>query len=110
MIKRAYENPEYRQKQSIAKLGGKNFMAKPVICIETLKIYEAIAVAGRQVGVNKECIRFCCRGITKTAGGLRWKYIYDVITKNGELIPGAITLGIITEKEVLEQLKNLNND
>ena len=110
MIKRAYENPSYHQKQSIAKMGGKNFMAKPVICVETLSIYEAIAVAGRQTGVNKECIRCCCRGAMKTAGGLRWKYIYDVTTKDGKLIPGAITLGIITETEVLEQLKNLNNN
>ena len=110
MIKKAYENPVYHQKQSVAKMGGKNFMAKPVICIETLSIYEAIAVAGRQTGVNKECIRCCCRGTIKTAGGLRWKYIYDVTKKDGELIPGAITLGIITEKEVLEQLKNLNNN
>ena len=110
MIKKAYENPAYHQKQSFAKMGGKNFMAKPVICIDTFSIYEAIAVAGRQTGVNKECIRCCCRGTIKTAGGLRWKYIYDVTKKDGEVIPGAITLGIITEKEVLEQLKNLNNN
>ena len=110
IIKRAYKNPEYRRKQSIAKLGGNNVTAKPVICIETLSVYEAIAVAGRQTGVNKECIGCCCRGAMKTAGGLRWKYIYDVTTKDGKLIPGAITLGIITETEVLEQLKKINNN
>ena len=108
ILKKAYENPEYHQKQSVAKMGAKNFMAIPIICVETRHLYEAIAVAGRQTGINKECIRLCCHGINKTAGGFKWKFIYDITRKNGEFIPGAITLGIITEEEVFKQLKNKN--
>ena len=104
LLKSAYENPEYRQKQSVAKMGAKNFMAIPVMCVETRHLYEAIAVAGRQTHINKECIRLCCHGVNKTAGGFRWKFIYDITSKNGEFIPGAITLGYITEEEVLKQL------
>ena len=102
IIKKAYENPEYRQKQSAAKMGAKNFMAMPVICVETRHLYEAIAVAGRQTHINKECIRLCCHGVNKTAGGFQWKFIDDVKNKNGEIIPGAITLGIVTKEQVNE--------
>jgi hypothetical protein len=109
-VKKAYKNPEYHQKQSTAKMGSKNFMAKPVICVETQHVYEAIAVAGRQTHINNECIRLCCHGVLKTAGGLQWKFVYDITSKNGECIPGAITLGIITEEKVLEQFKILNNN
>lgn len=105
-LKKAYENPEYHQKQSVAKMGGRNPKAKPVICIETQHIYEAASVAERQIGIHAERIGACCNGAYKTAGGFHWKFIYDAARKNGELIPGAITLGIITEEEVIKQLKN----
>ena len=109
-IKRAYENLEYHQKQSSAKIGGKNPQAKPVICVETKYIYEAASIAGYKTGINKECICMCCRGLHNTAGGFQWKFIYDTIRKNGEFIPGAITLGIITEDEVFKQLNKQQND
>ena len=52
----------------------------------------------------------CCRGLHNTAGGFQWKFIYDTIRKNGEFIPGAITLGFITEDEVFKQLNKQQND
>lgn len=111
IIKKAYENPEYHQKQSNAKIGGKNPQAKMVMCVETKHIYEAASTAGRKTGINKECIGMCCRGLYKTAGGLQWKFIYDTINKKGEFIPGAITLGIVTEEQVNEwQNKTQQND
>ena len=104
-VKKAYENPEYHQKQSVAKMRRNNPMAKPIICVETKHIYDTMRAAESQTGINDTSIGMCCNGILKTAGGFRWKFIHDITRKNGEFIPGAITLGIITEEEVLEQLK-----
>ena len=101
-IKKAYENPEYHQKQSVAKMGSKNPQSKMVICVETKHIYEAASTAWRKTGINKNCIGMCCRGLYNTAGGFQWKFIYDTKNKKGELIPGAITLGIVTEEQVNE--------
>lgn len=109
-VKKAYENPEYHQKQSVAKMGRNNPMAKPIICVETKHIYDTMRAAESQTGINDTSIGMCCNGILKTAGGFRWKFIYDITRKNGEFIPGAITLGIITEEEALEQLKTIQND
>ena len=34
-----------------------------------------------------------------------WKYLYDQTRKDGTIIPGAITLGLITEEEALKMLE-----
>lgn len=48
----------------------------------------------------------CCRSIRNTAGGYHWYYIDDYIKKDGTIIPGAITLGLIakTDMEEAEEL------
>lgn len=46
----------------------------------------------------------CCSGKRKTVGGYQFKYLYDQTRKDGTVIPGAITLGLITEEEALRQL------
>lgn len=46
----------------------------------------------------------CCAGKRKTVGGYQFKYLYDQTRKDGTVIPGAITLGLITEEEALRQL------
>lgn len=45
-----------------------------------------------------------CLGKRNKAGGYQWKYLYDQTCKDGTIIPGAITLGLITEEEALKQL------
>ena len=37
------------------------------------------------------------------------EYLYDQTRKDGTIIPGAITLGLITEEEALKQLEEQNN-
>lgn len=109
ILKKAYANPEYHQKQSKAKMGGKNPQAKMVVCVETKHIYEAASTAGYSTGINKDCISMCCRGLHNTAGGFQWKFVYDTTNKNGEFIPGAITLGIITKEQINEWLTKQND-
>ncbi len=83
--------------------------SKSVICIETKQIYPAAATASQITGVHRTHICSCCNNRRKRAGGFQWKFVYDTVQKNGELIQGAITLGIITEEYALEQLKKFNN-
>ena len=51
-----------------------------------------------------------CRGLHKTAGGYDWKYVYDKTFQNKPTIPGAITLGLITEEQALTQLNTQQNN
>lgn len=46
-----------------------------------IKKWKSAAEASRQTGINRSCIRDCCKGIQKMAGGFIWK---DVIKKINE--------------------------
>ena len=84
--------------------GGNNHNAKYVLCIDTRIIYNAVIIASRQTGISRGNICSCCLGKRNKAGGYQWKYLYDQTCKDGTIIPGAITLGLITEEEALKQL------
>ena len=109
-MKEVRSRPEYKKKQIESHLGSKSWNALAVINIETNKIYGAAILATRKLRIDNSQIVKCCKGKIKTAGGYNWKYLYDYITKDKTIIPGAITLGIITEREALEQLNKQHND
>lgn len=113
-LKKKWENPEYRQRLSDVhkglQTGLNNPHAKIVICIDTKQVYETGVAAERETGITRKNISLCCLGKNKSAGGFKWKFAYDTTRKNGEFIPGAITLGIITEDEVFKQLNKQQND
>ena len=76
-----------------------------IYCIETKQVYHSALIAQERTGVRNSSIGKCCSNKQKTAGGYQWKYLYDQIQKDGTIIPGAITLGLITEKEALRMLE-----
>ena len=48
---------------------------KKIVCIETGIIYDSIAEAARQLGINnKQGISQVAKGIKRTCGGYHWKY------------------------------------
>ena len=59
---------------SIANRPAAKGKVRKVKCIETGKVYESAAEAGRKTGVSAGGISACCRGSQKTAGGYRWIY------------------------------------
>lgn len=61
------------------------------------------------IKINDKNIIACCRGKRITAGGYQWKYLYDQTCKDGTIISGAITLGLITEEEALNILEKQND-
>ena len=83
---------------------------------QLIKVWEYMKLASKELNINVGCISQCANGLLKSASGYHWKYLYDNKLKNGEIIPGAITLGLITEEEALKQLeqnskcKGDNND
>ena len=48
-------------------------LTKPILCIETGKIYESAQQAGRELGICSNNISAAGRGTIKTAGGYHWK-------------------------------------
>lgn len=59
---------------------GKNkgcYPMKNIYCVELNKTFRSVGEAGRQTGVNPNCIAKVARGNTpnKTAGGYHWRYI-----------------------------------
>ena len=109
-ISKANTNPssETRMKMRNAKIGKydgvNNPRAKAVVCLTTNVIYGAASVASQQTGVNAANIRQCCNGYKKSAGGCKWKFVYDTTQKNEVVVPGALTLGLITADEVLRSI------
>jgi hypothetical protein len=114
-LSQAHTNPseETRQKMRDAKIGiydgASNPGAKAVICLETHDIYGAATVASEQTGIGANNICRCCRGERKSAGGYRWKFVYDATRKDGTVIFGALSLGLITEDEI-PQKNTIQND
>lgn len=106
--KKRFEDPEERKKIGRSRKGKyareNHPRARLVLCIETKCVYQATIIAAEAVGVDATGIRKCCSGAAKTAGGYQWKYLYDMIRKDGTVVFGAITLGLITYKELQEQL------
>ena len=105
---------ETRRKQSEARKGCQSARANAVYCIELDELFWGQQNAVEKYSFNRCCIGDCCRGNQKSAGKhpitgepLHWKYVYDQIQKDGSVIPGAITLGYIVEKQVNDYFNNL---
>ena len=92
-------------KRGIKKISGINApQALSVYCVELQLIYGCIRLASQETKVCANKISDCCRGKRKTSGGYHWYYLYDYIKKDGVIIQGAISLGLITEEKALKQL------
>lgn len=70
-----------------------------------IKIWLSAKQVTDKLGINNSSISMCCSSKRKTAGGYQWKYLYDQTKKDGTIISGAITLGLITEEEALRMLE-----
>ena len=110
---RAFSN-EHKQHISEARLGLKNPGCRTVYCIELDEIFWGAKAAENKYKIDNGSICKCCRGKCKTIGkhpisgiSLRWKYVDDFIKDDGSVLPGAITLGYITETQVNDYLNNL---
>lgn len=82
---------------------------KAIYCVETDKVYRSGICASKNTGISRGNISNACNGKRETAGGYYWKYLYDKTRKDGTIIPGAITLGLISEEEALEILEEQKN-
>ena len=83
----------------------KEINRKVIYCIEAYRIYNSGVDAYEDTGISTSNISNSCSGKRETAGGYHWKYLYDQTQKDGTVIPGAITLGLITEEEALKMLE-----
>lgn len=99
-------NPNYGNH----KMAGKNNPTAKIICqfylnMKIVNVWNFIKEASKKLNIHPNSISICCHHETRTAGGYIWHYLYDFIKKDGTIIPGAITLGLITEEEALRMLK-----
>ena len=76
-----------------------------VFCVETEKIYDSMTEASKDTNAQLSKISLVCAGKRKTAGNYHWYYLYDQDKKDGTIIQGAITLGLITEENALKMLE-----
>lgn len=91
--------------------GINNTSARPVYCVDKHIVFNYIAEACIALNISSTSnIGTCCVGERDSAGGYQWKYVYDVKRRDGTTIPGAITLGLITEEEALAQLNTQQDD
>lgn len=75
VVSRPHTDEEKRHHSELWR-GARNPNARPVICLETLKVYETVAEAQRATGATK--ISDCARRVIKhrTSGGFHWAF-YD---------------------------------
>lgn len=70
-----------------------------------IKVWQYAKLASKELEIHYGDISRCANGFLKSAGGYHWKYLYDNQLRSGETIPGAISLGLITEEQALQQLE-----
>ena len=108
-----HHSNETRKKWSDERAGSKNPSAKPIcqfnLNSRLIQCYEYIKQASKKLNIDRQRISHCCQGSQKTAGGFIWHYLYDQTRKDGTIIPGAISLGFITEEQALAQLTQQND-
>lgn len=72
---------ENRKKLSSSHMGkqtrSENNRARKVVCVDTGETFDCIKDALEQKGIKSNNITTCCRGLTKTCGGYRWRYAYE---------------------------------
>lgn len=69
-----------------------------------VKIWACQKDAADNLNICSSSISHCCVKKRKTAGGFVWNYLYDTEYRDGQIIPGAITLGLIEESNILEYM------
>lgn len=77
--------------------------------LNVINVWSYIKHASDNLKIHKANMVSCCRGRLDSAGGFVWKYLYDQTSKDGIIIPGAISLGLITEEDALKMLEEQNN-
>ena len=107
--KERFRDPTNHPMFGVRRFGKDNPRSRPVICIETMAIYDSAQTASNKTGIDNSAICKNCKGRYKTAGGYQWKSVYDIVLTDGAIIPGAITLGILTEDQANEQLTKQND-
>lgn len=103
---------ESRRKNSEAHkglcIGEKNPRALIILQLDKqdnlIKVWKYIKLASKELKIDASDISGCAKGRLKSAGGYHWKFLYDNKLKD-KYVPGAITLGLITEEEALKQLE-----
>ena len=70
-----------------------------------IRVWEYKNQAAQELGISSTSISHCCNGVYKTAGGYQWRYLYDQKKKDGSIIPGAISIGLISEDKALSMLE-----
>lgn len=83
--------------------------ATPIYCMELDRVFESQRAASKHIEISDITIGACCRGTLNTANNMHWYYLYDRNMRDGVVIKGAITLGLITEERALYQLSNVKN-
>lgn len=72
-------NPNYgmhiSEEQKIKISKSLNDKKKMIRCIETDMLYESIAQAAKETGVNRSKISDVCNGRRKTTGGYHWEFV-----------------------------------
>ena len=102
---------ESYKRSSEMRKGENHHMARQVVQLsmdyQVINVWRYVENAQKKLGVTNI---YRASYNNKTAGGYRWKYLYDQTRRNGEVVPGAITLGLITEAEALAHLNTPQND
>lgn len=78
---------------------------KPIICIDTGKIFDSVKSAAASVGVSRSCVSMALNGRTKTAGGYRWAYLNPEEDKVSEETSKNLGKGTRGKKQSAEQVE-----
>lgn len=78
-LKRYYTDPKNIEAYKKAHEGvNRKRLARPVLCIETGELFEAVIDASKKMGIERRNIIKVCRGERSKAGGFSWRYVKEI--------------------------------
>jgi group I intron endonuclease len=78
---------------------------KPIICLDTGKIFDSVKSVAASVGVNPSAISAVLNGRVKTAGGYRWAYLNPEEDKVSEETSKKLSKATCGRKQSAEQIE-----
>jgi hypothetical protein len=103
----SYVNELTEEKVEYAKQHQAKALRHFIYCVNTQTMYSSADKIRFEVG-DWQVVQYI-KGERGRAGksGYDYKFLYDYTKKDGTIIPGAISLGLITEEEAFAQLNQL---
>lgn len=80
-MSKCWQDEDYRRNQIEKRSSFNNYGARAVYCVELDRVWLCTRDCGNELNICEQCIRDCCKGRSKSAGGYHFRFATEEETK-----------------------------